>query len=149
ALLAVMPRAVAISALLFAITFIIINGLQVISSRLLDARRTLVLGLSIIAGTAVEVFPSIGAAAPPPIAPLIGSSLVFSTLIALMLNLVFRLGVKRTVRLTLDGPQSDAQKIDDFFQAQCATWGARPDVAKRATFGAIQLVEAVAENCWR
>jgi xanthine permease XanP len=74
---------------------------------------------------------------------------VFSTIIALILNLLFRLGVKKSARLRLEGPQFDAQKIDEFFQANCATWGARPDVAKRATFGAIQLVEAVAENCWR
>jgi xanthine permease XanP len=147
ALLAVMPRAVVISALLFAVTFIIVNGIQVINSRLLDARRTLVLGLAITAGVAVEVFPGVAAAAPKQIAPLISSSLVFSTITALALNLLFRLGVKRTARLTLE--EFDAQKIDDFFQSQSATWGARPDVAKRATFGAIQLVEAIAENCWR
>jgi xanthine permease XanP len=148
-LLAVMPRAVVVSALLFTVTFIIINGIQVINSRLLDARRTLVLGLSIVAGLSVEVFPSIAAGAPPAIAPLIASSLVFSTIIALILNLLFRLGVKKTARLSLEGPNFDLQKIDDFFQANCATWGARPDVAKRAMFGAVQLVEAVAENCWR
>ena len=96
ALLAVMPRAVVVSALLFAITFIIVNGIQVINSRLLDTRRTLVLGLSIVAGVAVEVFPGIAASAPKSIAPMIGSSLVFSTLIALVLNLLFRLGVKNT-----------------------------------------------------
>jgi xanthine permease XanP len=147
ALLAVMPRAVVISALLFAVTFIIVNGIQVINSRLLDARRTLVLGLSITAGVAVEVFPGIAAAAPKQIAPLISSSLVFSTITALALNLLFRLGVRKTARLTLE--EFDAQKIGDFFQTQCAVWGARPDVANRATFGAIQLVEAIAENCWR
>jgi xanthine permease XanP len=147
ALLAVMPRAVVISALLFAVTFIIVNGIQVINSRLLDARRSLVLGLAITAGVAVEVFPGVAAAAPKQIAPLISSSLVFSTITALALNLLFRLGVKKTARLTLE--EFDAQKIDDFFQSQCAEWGARPDVAKRATFGAIQLVEAIAENCWR
>ena len=147
ALLAVMPRAVVISALLFAVTFIIVNGIQVINSRLLDARRTLVLGLAITAGVAVEVFTGVATTAPKQIAPLISSSLVFSTITALALNLLFRLGVKRTARLTLE--EFDAQKIDDFFQSQCAAWGARPDVAKRATFGAIQLVEAIAENCWR
>jgi NCS2 family nucleobase:cation symporter-2 len=149
ALLAVMPRAVVVSALLFAVTFIMINGVQVISSRLLDARRTLVLGLSILAGVAVEVFPGIGASAPSGIAPVTGSSLVFSTVIALALNLVFRLGVKKTERLTLESSQIEAQQIEDFFQSKCLIWGARPDVTKRATFGAIQLVEAVTENCCR
>jgi NCS2 family nucleobase:cation symporter-2 len=83
ALIDVMPLSVIVPALLFAVTFIIINGLQVISSRLLDARRTLVLGLSLIAGLAVEVFPSIAAMAPRPLVPLVGSSLVLSTVLAL------------------------------------------------------------------
>jgi NCS2 family nucleobase:cation symporter-2 len=149
ALLAIMPRAVVVASLLFAVTFIIINGVQIINSRLLDARRTLVIGLSLIAGVAIEVFPGIAAAAPREVAPLIGSSLVFSTVVALGLNLLFRLGVKKTARLTLESSQVEAQKIEDFFQSNCSTWGARPDVARRATFGAIQLVEAVVENCWQ
>jgi xanthine permease XanP len=149
ALLAVMPRSVIVPALLFAVAFIIINGLQVISSRLLDARRTLVLGLSLIAGLAVEVFPSIAAMAPKPLAPLIGSSLVLSTLLALALNLLFRIGIKKTVRLTFESAPADSQKIEDFLQSNAAKWGARPDVVKRATFAAVQLLEAVEENCWR
>ena len=67
ATLAVMPRSVMIAALLFAVSFIIINGLQVMTSRLLDARRTLVIGLSIVAGGAVEVFPQLAASAPRPL----------------------------------------------------------------------------------
>ena len=149
ALLAVMPRSVIVPALLFAVTFIMINGLQVISSRLLDARRTLVLGLSLIAGLAVEVFPSIAAMAPKPLAPLVGSSLVLSTVLALALNLLFRIGVKKTVRLTIESPPADSQMIEDFLQSNAAKWGARPDVVKRATFAALQLLEAVEENCWR
>ncbi len=149
ALLAVMPRSVIVPALLFAVAFIIINGLQVISSRLLDARRTLVLGLSLIAGLAVEVFPSIAVMAPKPLAPLVGSSLVFSTLLALVLNLLFRIGVKKTVRLTIESARDHSQEIEDFLQSNAAKWGARPDVVKRATFAALQLLEAVEENCWR
>jgi xanthine permease XanP len=126
-----------------------INGVQVISSRLLDARRTLVLGLSLIAGLAVEVFPSIAAMAPKPLAPLVGSSLVLSTVLALALNLLFRIGVKKTVRLTIESPPADSQKIEDFLQSNAAKWGARPDVVNRATFAALQLLEAVEENCWR
>ncbi len=51
--------AVIVAALLFAVSFIMINGLQIMTSRLLDARRTLIISLSVIAGMAVEVFPSI------------------------------------------------------------------------------------------
>jgi NCS2 family nucleobase:cation symporter-2 len=144
-----MPRSVMVAALLFAVSFIIINGLQVMTSRLLDARRTLVIGLSIVAGGAVEVFPSIALAAPKPLIPLIASSLAFSTLIALLLNLLFRIGVKKTVTLTVEHGRIEPPKIETFFKSQGGIWGARPDVINRATFGVIQLLDAIREHCWR
>jgi NCS2 family nucleobase:cation symporter-2 len=147
ALLAIMPRAVMVSALLFAGTFIIINGIQVISSRLLDIRRSLVIGLSLVAGASVDIFPNLAAGAPKAIVPLIGSSLVFGTVIALSLNLLFRIGVKRKASFTIENAQSGPQAVENFFSKQGGAWGARPDIVKRATFGVIQLVEAVAENC--
>ena len=149
ALLAVMPRSVVIAALLFAVAFIIINGLQVMTSRLLDARRTLVIGLSMIAGGAVEVFPQLAAAAPKAVAPLVSSSLAFSTLIALLLNLLFRLGVKKTVSFTIPFGDVDPERIEKFFKTSGAAWGARPDVVSRATFGVIQLLDAIRDTCWK
>jgi len=149
ALLAVMPRSVMIAALLFAVSFIIINGLQVMTSRLLDTRRTLVIGLSVVAGGAVEVFPQLATSAPQGLVPLVSSSLAFSTLIALTLNLLFRIGVRKTVTLAIDRDDIDPQQIEKFFKLNGAIWGARPDVVSRATFGVIQLIDAVRETCWR
>jgi len=148
AVLAIMPRAVVVSALLFTVTFIIINGVQVMTSRLLDSRRTLVLGLAIVAGGAVEVFPSITAATPSQLSPIIGSSLVFATIVALALNLLLRIGVSKTATFKVARDKIDSQAIETFFLKQAATWGARPDIAQKAIFGVIQLVDAVADTCW-
>ena len=148
AVLAIMPRSVIISALLFTVAFILINGLQVMLSRLIDARRTLVIGLSITAGVAVEVFPSIAASVPKMLTPVIGSSLVFSTLLALCLNLVFRIGVKKTLTIRLEPGVQDLTKIDDMLKKQGATWGARADVINHASWAISQVIDAVAENCW-
>lgn len=147
-LLALMPRSVMVAALLFTVCFILINGLQVMTSRMLDARRTVVLGLSIVAGVAVEVFPAVAGGTPAALRPIVGSSLVFATLVALALNLLFRIGVKRTVRRAIE-PGGKPQEIEDLLKAQGAAWGARPDVIARACFGVSQLIEAVAESCWR
>lgn len=148
ALLAVMPRSVMVPALMFVVSFIIINGLQVMTSRLLDARRTLVIGLSIVAGVAVEAFPALAASAPRIVAPVLGSSLVFSTLIALTLNLLFRIGVRRTLVTQLEPGKWDLAQIETTFRKQGATWGARVDVINDASWAICQVVEAVAENCW-
>ncbi|MFN0298771.1 MAG: solute carrier family 23 protein [Burkholderiales bacterium] len=146
ALLAIMPRAVMASALLFAACFIVINGLQVVTSRLLDARRTLVIGIGVIAGAAVEAVPSVAAGATDGFRPIIGSSLVFGTLVALLLNMVFRIGVRQKVALSIDPAAYDPIQVDEFLRKQGATWGARPDVVVRAIFGVNQLVEAVIEH---
>ena len=137
AVLGLMPRPVIVAALLFAVSFIMVNGLQIMSSRLLDARRTLIISLSVIAGMAVEVFPSIASSAPPPLSYLVGSSLVLATVTALVLNLVFRIGVKKTAVLTLKPGDVDPRQIETFFQSQGATWGARSDIVKRASYGTI------------
>ena len=106
------------------------------------------IGLALISGVSIEAFPGIAVAAPASVAPIIGSSLVTATVIALVLNLVFRIGVRKTARLTLEHGEVDEQKIQEFFEAQTATWGARPDVAKRATFGVLQLIDVVVEEFW-
>jgi NCS2 family nucleobase:cation symporter-2 len=60
-----MPRPVMGALLLFAACFILINGIQTMSSRMLDARRTLVIGLAISAGITAEVVPSMTTEVPP------------------------------------------------------------------------------------
>ena len=146
-LLAVMPRAVMVAALLFTIFFIVVNGLQVITSRLLDARRTLVIGAAIVAGMAIEVFPLIGSAAPPGLAPLVGSSFVFSTLVALLLNFLFRIGVKQTATFQVESAPVDPVELDQFLEINGATWGARRDVIDRAKFNLAQSLEVVLDSC--
>jgi NCS2 family nucleobase:cation symporter-2 len=148
ALLAIMPRAVMAASLVFASTYIIINGLQVMASRMLDIRRTLTIGLAVTAGLAVDIFPAIAKDAPAALAPLVASSLAFATVIALVLNLVLRLGVKQTVTLTVERDAVGSTNISDFLRIHGAAWGARPEIVARASFAANQLVEAAAENGW-
>jgi len=149
ALLGQMPRPVIVAALLFAVSFIMINGLQIMTSRLLDARRTLIISLSVIAATAIELFPALSAAASPMLRPIVGSSLVLGTVTALVLNLLFRIGVKKTAKLVIDASAIDPDVIQNFFQTQGAKWAARPEVVKRAAYGTIQLVDAVTTDYLR
>jgi NCS2 family nucleobase:cation symporter-2 len=120
ALFMIMPRSIIVPALLFTVTFIIINGIQIMTSRLLDARRTFVLGFAIVAGGAIEVFPSIVASAPSQLSPLLGSSLVFATVVALVLNFIFRIGLGKTASVSIDMRPVDATSIETFFMKQCA-----------------------------
>jgi len=86
---------------------------------------------------------------PKALSPIVASSFVFATLVALTLNLLFRIGVKKTVSLDVEAGAIDPQKIEDFFKSNGAKWGARPEVVAKATFGVVQLVDAVRSDFWQ
>jgi NCS2 family nucleobase:cation symporter-2 len=148
-LFSVMPRAVMGAALAFSAAFILVGGMQIITSRMIDARRTFVISGSIIACLTPLLFPSFGADAPPAVRALIGSPLAFGTLTALALNLVFRIGVHRTMRFDVPFDENDPRKIEDRMRDLGAAWGARPEVIQRAAFAIQQFVDATAGTHWR
>jgi NCS2 family nucleobase:cation symporter-2 len=141
--LTIMPPPVMAAALLFTSVFIMISGVQIITSRVLDARRTLVIGMGMMAFLAVSVFPAAFAGVPHWVQPLAGSPLVLATLVALFLNLIFRIGIRRKVATTVEPAHVDYDELRKFIERNCATWGARRDVATRAEFAVLQAVEAI------
>jgi len=143
----IMPRPVVGAALLFTAAIIFINGLQIITSRLLDARRTFVIGLSFMTGIAVDLYPGFFDALPSGILPIFGSSLVLGTLVALALNFVFRLGVRKTEHLSIEPSRLDPVAIEVFMETQGSVWGARRDVIERASFNLTQSLETIADGC--
>jgi xanthine permease XanP len=147
AVLTIMPPPVMASALLFTAVFIMISGVQIISTRVLDARRTLVIGMCMMAFFVVSVFPSTFSGVPHWAQPLVNSPLVLGTLVALALNLVFRLGIRRKVTMSVDPAAVDYQEVANFVERNAAIWGARRDVVTRVEFAVQQAVEAIAEHC--
>jgi xanthine permease XanP len=145
--LTIMPRPVMAAAMLFTAVFIMIGGVQIVSSRILDGRRTLVIGMGMMSFIMVSVFPRAFASAPAWAQPLVTSPLVLATLVALALNLVFRVGIRRKVHTSVDPAAPDVQKITDFIERQGGVWGARRDVITRLEFAIQQTVEAVIDAC--
>lgn len=143
AVLAIMPRPVIGAAFLFTASFVLVNGLEIVSSRLLDARRTFVIGISFMLGLAVDFFPEYFAKLPAAFHPLTSSSLVLGMLSAVALNLVFRIGARRTRQLVVDPAHVDPSAIEVFMETQGAAWGARRDVIDRAVFNLQQSVETL------
>ncbi|HZO46970.1 MAG TPA: solute carrier family 23 protein [Xanthobacteraceae bacterium] len=147
AVLTIMPPPVMSSALLFTAVFIAIGGIQIISTRVLDSRRTLVVGMGMMTFFVVSIFPNVFSAAPIWAQPPLASPLVLATLVALILNLVFRLGIRRKVSMSVDPATVDYQEVANFVQRNAAIWGARRDVVARVEFAVQQAAEAVIEYC--
>jgi NCS2 family nucleobase:cation symporter-2 len=146
-LLAVMPRPVMGAALMFVAAFIFVNGLQIIASRLLDARRTFVIGLSFIIAIAVDISPAFFRTLPASVQPLVGSSLVAGMITAILLNLTFRIGARRVQSLVLPAGRVDPVALEQFMEANGASWGARRDIINRATFSLAQSIEVIMDSC--
>jgi NCS2 family nucleobase:cation symporter-2 len=147
AILAITPQPVVAGALLFASTFTSMSGLQIITSRLIDARKTLMIGLSLSAALAIYINPHLGDHLPSAVRPLIGSAMVTAILVAIALTALFRLGVRRRVTLTVQPGARVADTIEDFALRNGSNWGARPDVIRRAIFAVTQLTEVLFEHC--
>jgi NCS2 family nucleobase:cation symporter-2 len=143
----VMPAPVIGAATLFTSAIILVNGLQIITSRLLDARRTFVIGLAFMAAMAIELYPAFFSALPAAATVFFSSSLVLGTVTALLLNLVFRLGVRKTEKVLVDPRNVDPLAIESFMEAQGAAWGARRDVIDRAGFDLHQSIETIVDAC--
>lgn len=94
-LLAVMPSPVAGAVLVFSACYMIMSGLQIITSEKMDYRKTFAIGLGLVAGLSREVVPEIYANVPDFLSPIMGSSLSFSVVVAVVLNQM--LGLKVTV----------------------------------------------------
>jgi len=146
ALMVSIPNPVMGAAILFTGCFVMINGLQIITYRLLDARRTFIVGLALTLGLSRDIFPTFYGGLPHAIQPFVGSSLIIGLLTALALNAVFRIGVRSRVTFMFDPGVDSPDVIRSFLEQQGAKWAARRDVIERAIFGTAQAAESIAEN---
>jgi NCS2 family nucleobase:cation symporter-2 len=144
AFFAVMPDPVMGAILVYVACYMILAGIQVITSRMLDARRTFVVGIALIFGLSVDMVPGLYRGVPDLIQPLFSSSLSISTVLVVLLNLLFRIGVTKRQLLELTPGVDGSQKIFEFMETHGGVWGARRDVIMRATAALNEFVESAA-----
>jgi xanthine permease XanP len=144
AFLAVMPDPVMGAILVYVACYMILAGIQLITSRMLDARRIFVVGIALIFGLSVDMVPGLYGNVPNHIQPLFSSSLAISTVLVVVLNLLFRIGITKRQVLELTPGVDGSQKIFEFMETQGGVWGARRDVIMRATAALNEFVESVA-----
>jgi xanthine permease XanP len=139
----VMPKPVMGAILIYVVCFMIIAGFQIIMSRMLDARRTFLVGIPLIMGLSVDVLPELYENVPPLLKPIFGSSLYLAAVLVILLNLLFRIGVAKRQRLVLRPGADDVDAIFNFMEIQGAAWGARREVIYRAISALHELFESV------
>ena len=125
------PAGILGAACFYSATFTIRTGIAMLSQRLVDTRRTLVIGSAI--ATSMLVVDSHGYPhLPLLVQQVLNSALAAAMLLALALNAVLRLGIPKTASLHWQ-PDKGFGTLKEFAEAQCRIWGARVETSDRAS----------------
>ncbi|MCK1419625.1 purine/pyrimidine permease [Bradyrhizobium sp. 182] len=143
--LAAMPLPVMGAALFFTAAFVFTSGLQMITARMLDARKTLVIGFSFAMAVVADLYHEALTEVPIVLQPIFGNALVLGTVSAVVLNLIMRIGVRQQVSIKLAPGGINREAVERFLSEQGARWAARRDIMQRAIFGVVQVLEVIGD----
>ncbi len=138
-----MPVPVVGGIVVYASCFMIVTGWSIVMSRLIDSRKTFIVGISLIMGMSALVVPEIYDTVPEQFKPVFGSSIALTAVTGVLLNQLFRIGISSRATLTMDTAFLNGRRVHDFFMEQGSRWGARPDVIHKASAAASELYETL------
>jgi NCS2 family nucleobase:cation symporter-2 len=75
--------------------------------------------------------------------PLTGSMLSLTLIVALVLNLLFRIGIRRTEVFSFEGQDLSPEKFATFVRERGRAWNVSADVIERATSTAAQVIDHI------
>ena len=141
ALFLLLPQPVIGASMVFTSSFMIAGGIQIITSRNLDSRTTYVVGVSLLLGLAREVFPAYFKRAAPIVHLFTGSMMSIGLMSAFLLNLVFRIGAKRSVVIEFEKSDRPVAELERVLRARGRAWSVAPDVIDRAVQTTQQVLQ--------
>ena len=130
-LIVLTPGPVVGAILIYTAAFMIVAGMDLILSRMLNTKRSFTVGISIVAGVTVYALPALVSEAPGWSSTIVSSGLTVAAIAAILLNLVFRIGVRQSAQTTIETHAGGAE-LTDFLEHWGKAWGARRDVIVRA-----------------
>jgi xanthine permease XanP len=139
-----MPAPVMGAALVYMGSFMIVAGLGIITSRMMDARKTFVVGVSMIFGIGVYIMPSAFASAPDILVPVVESGLTLATVLAIVLNLIVQIGIRKETTLVVSRTDPIANRIFEYMEQTGEMFGARWDIINKAAHATSQMCDALA-----
>jgi NCS2 family nucleobase:cation symporter-2 len=130
AMLSQVPAPVIAGVLIHAGALMLMNGMALATTRMLDARRSLAIGVAVLAALAAEAVPQLGLWSPAWLRPLL-SATALGALTALLLNALLRIGIRREVSMAVPAAAIPEAAVADFAIRAGQSWGARPEVVAR------------------
>jgi xanthine permease XanP len=141
----VLPPQVIGAVLVFLSCSLMISGVTIMSSRLLDTRKTFTLGIAFAFAVATSALVRATPVLPYWMSPVVASPLLASALIAILLNPLLRLGIRQQVALTIPEGGLPHEEVSKFVTRAGASWGARRDVIDRAQGVIAECLDALVD----
>jgi NCS2 family nucleobase:cation symporter-2 len=140
------PDPIVGATLFFSAVFIFVNGLQMITARMLDTRKTIVIGFSFALLVLADAYKEVFATLPVLLQPIFGTSLMLATTCAVLLNAIMRIGVRRRATVRIDLTSDYRDTVQQFMTTQGGHWGARREIVDRSVFAIVQASEVIGSS---
>jgi NCS2 family nucleobase:cation symporter-2 len=131
-LFVIMPKAIIGATMLFVTSYIIVAGIQILSTARIDTRKIFIIGLSIVAGLVVEMHPENFPKLPVALRNISEAPIIMTTLTAVILNLLFSIGRSQLAHLKINLANIDQAKIDSFLNERWRCWHVSDSIKKHA-----------------
>jgi xanthine permease XanP len=124
----------------------VMNGIQVISSRMLDSRKIFVLGIALAFGLGRLVDPHFFETLPGWLQPWVGSPLTVSVALVILLNATLRIGTGTRSRVRLDIAHLTPEQLTEVVTEQGQLWAAEPETIHRVRFALQEVFDLLRQN---
>ncbi|MEM7223768.1 MAG: solute carrier family 23 protein [Pseudomonadota bacterium] len=141
AVFVIMPAPVMGAVLIYIACFVIVSGLQLVMSHTMTTRSILTIGVPLVAGLSVDFLPELYDTLPPALDSLTGSPLAFASVVAVLLNLLFRIAIWRRAALALDPKDRSNRQLSAFLAEQGAEWSLPGFLVRDATETVIEALD--------
>ena len=143
-----MPRPVMAAALFFNGSLMFVAGIQIVVSRPITLRASLIIGLSLLSALSVLFFPEFYKSLPSWTHQFTASEITVAVVVSTILNALFLLGTWRYSQLRLGAGETPltAASFDVFFDKQAADWKIPAADVQRVRGVVDQAIEHVAAN---
>ena len=143
-----MPRPVMAAALFFNGSLMFVAGIQIVVSRPITLRASLIIGLSLLSALSVLFFPEFYKSLPSWTHQFTASEITVAVVVSTILNALFLLGTWRYSQLRLGAGETPltAASFDVFFDKQAADWKIPAADVQRVRGVVDQAIEHVTAN---
>lgn len=145
AVVTAMPEPVLGGILGYAASYFIVAGADLALSRMVSPRRMIVIGVPAAAGIAVQATPAIAAGATGLMAILLHSPLILSSVMAIALNAVMRIGIAQSASLPVSEGAARHEQVLEALEQWGEVWGLKHATVLQANTAVNQLLEAVSD----